>query len=297
MIPKRFVSITHLHLYAIINTIIKHKYTPQSINKIRILDVGCGNGILLSALVKELPLKNPSVSFEFYGLDVNDSHIQERGYFTKTISLLQSVNSEADWQNNLKLISSKEKWPFENDFFDIILSNQVMEHVFNQELFLMEIQRTMKDHGYSFHLYPLRHYIYEGHLLIPFVHKFKSWTTTYYWIKWAIFLGFGTYRKHKKAGYTNSVIEFAEKHSDYITFEVNYQTARQIAATAKKCRLKNSFDFTYLYYKQKLRSLFGLSPLEIYRITDFKSSKNSFYFFFLKYITGITLLLRKSNSF
>ncbi len=297
MIPKRFLSITHLHLYAIINTIIKHHFTPQNINKIRILDVGCGNGILLSTLVKELPLKNPSISFEFYGLDVNDSHIQERGYFTKTIYLLQSVDSHVEWQNNLKLISSNEPWPFENDFFDIIFSNQVMEHVFNQELVLKEIRRTMKDNGFSFHLYPLRHYIYEGHLLIPFVHKFKSWTTTYYWIKWSIYFGFGTYRKHKKAGLTNSVHEFAEKHSDYITFEVNYQTTRQISATAKKCRLKNSFDFTYLYYKQKLRSLFRLSPLEIYRKADLRSSKNSFYFFFLKYLTGITLLLRKNNSF
>lgn len=297
MIPKRFLSITHLHLYAIINTIIKHRYAPQNISKIRILDVGCGNGTLLSTLVKELPLKNPGTFFEFYGLDVNDSHIQELGYFTKTISLLQSVDSQVEWQKNLKLISSSEQWPFENDFFDIIFSNQVMEHVFNQELVLKEIRRTMKDHGYSFHLYPLRHYIYEGHLLIPFAHKFKSWTTTYYWIKWNIYLGFGTYRKHKKAGLTNSIREFAEKHSDYITYEVNYQTTRQIAATSKKCRLKNSFDFTYLYYKQKLRSLLGLSPLEEYSETDFRSSKNSFYFFFLKYLTGITLLLRKNNSF
>ena len=297
MASRRFRSITHLHLYAIINTIVKHKYTQQGIKVIRILDVGCGTGVLLSTLIKELPLKNPEISFEFYGLDVNDSHIQESGYFEKMILLLQSVDTKVAWQNNLKLISSHDHWPFEDDFFDIIFSNQVLEHVFDQELFLKEIHRTMKNHGYSFHLYPLKHYIYEGHLLIPFVHKFKSWTTTYYWIKWGIYLGFGTYGRHKKAGLTSSVREFAKRHADYMAFEVNYQTARQIAVTARRCRLKISFDFTYLYYEQKLRSLFGLSPLEIYRPTDMCSSKNSFYFFFLKYVTGITLVLRKNNSF
>ena len=282
MISKRFLSTTHLHIYAIINTIIKHKYQSQGITTIKLLDVGCGNGVLLSTLVKELPLKNPGVSFEFYGLDVDDSHVQERGYFNKTTSLLQSVAPQITWQDNLKLIKSTDRWPFTDDFFDLIFSNQVMEHVFNQELFLQEIRRTMKDHGYSFHLYPLRHYVYEGHLHIPFVHKFRSWTTTYYWIKWGTYLGFGTYQKHKKAGLTSSVYEFGEKHADYMAFKVNYQTMRQIAATAKKCRLKNSFDFTYLYYKQKLRSLFGLAPLETDCKADIRSSKNSIYFVFLK---------------
>ena len=297
MTAKRFVSITHLHIYAIINTIIKHKYNLQGIATIKILDVGCGNGLLLSTLIKELPLKNPGIAFEFYGLDVNDSHVQQIGYFDKTVSLLQSVAPQFIWENNLKLIASNDQWPFDDEFFDLIFSNQVMEHVFNQKLFLREIYRTMKQHGYSFHLYPLRHYVHEGHLLIPFVHKFNSWTTTYYWIKWATYLGFGTYQKHKKAGLTSSVHEFAEKHADYMAFEVNYQTTRQITATAKKCRLKNSFDFTNLYYKQKLRSLFGFAPLETYRKTDIRSSKNSIVFFFLKYLTGITLLLRKNNSF
>jgi 2-polyprenyl-3-methyl-5-hydroxy-6-metoxy-1,4-benzoquinol methylase len=172
MTAKRFLSTTHLHIYAIINTIIKHKYNLKGITTIKILDVGCGNGLLLSTLVRELPLKHPGVSFEFYGLDVDDSHVQERGYFSKTISLLQSVAPQIIWDNNLKLITSNDQWPFTDNFFDLIFSNQVMEHVFNQELFLKEIHRTMAGHGYSFHLYTLRHYFYEGHLLIPFVHKF-----------------------------------------------------------------------------------------------------------------------------
>lgn len=297
MVSKRFASITHLHIYAIINTIIKYRYRVKGTTTLKILDVGCGNGLLLSTLVKELPLKNPGISFELYGLDVNDSHVQERGYFNKTISLLQSAAPQIAWENNLKLITSNDLWPFEDDYFDLIFSNQVMEHVFNQQFFLKEIQRTMKEEGYSFHLYPLRHYLYEGHLLIPFVHKFRNWTSTYFWIKWASYLRIGTYKKNKQNGLVNSIQEYAEKHADYLTYQVNYQTLKEINATAKQCRLKCSFDFTYLYYKQKFRSVLRMPLIEEYRKKDIRSSSNSFYFIFLKYVSGITLVLRKNDTF
>lgn len=113
-------------------------------------------------------------------------------------------------------------------------------------------------------VFPLKHYIYEGHLLIPFVQKFNSWTATYHWIKWASYLGFGTYKKHKKPGLAPSVYEFAEKHVDYLTYKVNYQKIILLTAITKEFRLKSSFDFTYLYYKRKASSLLKLSFIEEY---------------------------------
>ncbi len=297
MAKKRFSSITHLHIYAIINTIIKNKSSPGTTTTFRLLDVGCGDGVMLCTLLKELPLKNPGVKFEFFGLDVTDSHVQKEGYFTETISLLKSEEATINWNNHLKLITSKDQWPFDNDFFDLVFSNQVMEHVFDQAFLLGEIHRTMKNDGHSFHLYPLQHHIYEGHLFIPFVHKFNSWTTTYHWIRWASFLGVGKYRWHKQKGIVANINHYAERHADYMAFQVNYQTQKQIVATAKAKRLKASFDFSYLYYKQKIRSIFKLAPLEEYAPTDLISPKNSFYFFFLKYISGITLLLRKNDTY
>jgi SAM-dependent methyltransferase len=297
MSTGRFSSTTHLHIYAIINTLIKYKFEPKKTLTIRILDVGCGNGVVLNTLIKELPARNPNIRFEFFGLDVTDSLVQKEGYFDKTISLLHSTAPDINWQNQLKLIVSKDRWPFPDDFFDLIFSNQVMEHVFDQVLLLSEIKRTMQYNGYSFHQYPLRHYIYEGHLLIPFVHKFSSWTTTYHWIRWASFLGIGSYKWHKKNGMDANISGYAERHADYLAFQVNYQTQKQITATAKQCGLKSSFDFTYLYYKQKIRRLFKLKPIEVYKETDIKSSKNSFYFLFLKYIEGITLVLRKGDTY
>jgi len=297
MAAKRFSSITHLHIYAIINTIITYEFNQSEKKTLRLLDVGCGNGIMLSTLIKELPLKHPGMDFEFFGLDVDDSNVQEKGFFDKTISLLTSAAPSTQWHDKVKLIRSNESWPFPDNYFDLIFSNQVMEHVFNQAFTLSEIERTMQHDGYSFHLYPLKHYLYEGHLFIPFVHKFKSWTATYHWIKWASYVGIGTYKIHKREGLCTSVSHYAERHADYMAFQVNYQTARQITNTAKACRLKPSFDFSYLYYKQKLLTLFNMKPAEVYRQKDLVSAKNSFYFFFLKYVSGITLVLRKKDSY
>lgn len=293
---KRFSSITHLHLYAVINTIIQHRFTITRKSTLRILDVGCGNGIMLSTLVKELPIRHPHINFEFFGIDVYDSQIQPRGYFRKTITLLEGTDPETRWSERLRLLKSTQQWPFPKDFFDLIVSNQVMEHVFNQPFFLSEIKRTMKISGYSFHLYPLQHYVYEGHLLIPFVHKFTSWTGSYHWIRLASYLGIGTYRIHKKKGIVSSVHQYARMHADYLAYQVNYKTESEITKMAKESRLKNSFDFTHLYYKQKLRSLFRLPPIEVYSEKDFTSVKNNFYFSVLKYVGCITLMLRKGKN-
>lgn len=293
---QRFSSITHLHFYAIVNTVIKFRENPQD-TPLRLLDVGCGNGMMLSTLVKELALRNPGIQFEFAGLDVNDSQVQEEGYFDKTISLLASTASQINWTERLHLIKSTDPWPFPDDYFHIILSNQVLEHVFNQAFLMKQVHRTLQKKGYSFHLYPLRHYIYEGHLHMPFVHKFRSWTMTYHWIKWCTYLGMGTYKIHKKQGLDHSLDNYAERHADYLAYQVNYQTVRQVTNTARECRLKPSFDFTYLYYLQKLRSLLRMPPLEEYRRRDMASIRNIVYFFFLKYFTGITLVLRKNDKF
>lgn len=297
MSSSRFPSITHLHIFAIINTIISYGLENNENKIVRILDVGCGNGLLLSILLKELPKRYPDLKIEFFGLDVDDSSVQEKNYFDKTLSLLNQTDPAIKWDEKLKLVQSESPWPFEDNFFDIIYSNQVLEHVFNQTHFFLQIKRTMKENGYSVHLFPLRHYFYEGHLLIPFVHKFKSWTSTYYWVKAASYLGIGKYRIHKRNHLTNSIAHFSERHADYLAFQVNYQTAREMTKTVKACRLKPSFDFTYLYYKQKLRSVLKLKPIEKYAMKDARRFKNTLYFFFLKYIAGITLMIRKKDTY
>ena len=77
-----------------------------------LLDVGCGNGIMLSSLIKELPDRHAGITFEFFGIDVGDSNVQQKGYFKKTTGLLKTTNSQINREDHLKLLKFNETWPF-----------------------------------------------------------------------------------------------------------------------------------------------------------------------------------------
>src|SRR3989344_1721611 len=62
-----------------------------------------------------------------YGIDVDDYRLIKKGYEFKKI------------KNN--------KLPFKNKFFDVVISNQVIEHVNDPEKHVQEINRVLKDKG------------------------------------------------------------------------------------------------------------------------------------------------------
>lgn len=83
----------------------------------RLLDVGCGTK----------PYKNLFDVNEYIGLEYNSSLARERGV--------------AEYYYN------GHAFPFEDESFDSILCNQVLEHVFNPDEFLSEITRVLKPSG------------------------------------------------------------------------------------------------------------------------------------------------------
>ncbi|OQW92598.1 MAG: hypothetical protein BWK78_01245, partial [Thiotrichaceae bacterium IS1] len=155
-------SLTHEHLLSIINT--ESIRFPED-RVVRILDAGCGNGNLISYLFENLQeLKSP-LTFEIHGFDVSDHCIDKTTAFPEgVITRLNNQFPEIPWQDRITAISVKDSWPYPNEYFDVIVSNQVGEHVDNHHLFFSEIQRTLKKGGFSVHIFPLKHYVYEGHL-------------------------------------------------------------------------------------------------------------------------------------
>jgi len=49
---------------------------------------------------------------------------------------------------NIDVFYDGKQFPFESDYFDSVLSNQVLEHVFNPDVYLSEIHRTLKKNGH-----------------------------------------------------------------------------------------------------------------------------------------------------
>lgn len=76
MIDK-YKSITHLHLFSILNTETKGFSDRR---RVRILDVGCGNGQLINYLMKSITSLNSTIELEIYGFDVADHGVQKKDF-------------------------------------------------------------------------------------------------------------------------------------------------------------------------------------------------------------------------
>jgi SAM-dependent methyltransferase len=89
-----------------------------------ILDVGCGDGSTLFRYFKTIPR-------EFYGLEGSpdfQAKAQARGIKVTSCDL-------------------NGRWPYPDDKFDVVFSNQVIEHVHNARLFAVEAFRVLKPGG------------------------------------------------------------------------------------------------------------------------------------------------------
>ena len=110
--------------------------------KCRILDIGTGAGVISSELGK--------IAKEVYSVDVVDERISKKNY-------------------KLLRINPDKKLPFKENFFDIIISNHVIEHVNNAEFHLDEINRMLKKDGICYLATPNKFFIIEPHYKLPFL--------------------------------------------------------------------------------------------------------------------------------
>ena len=121
-------SITHQHLAAVINTLL----ADSAAKTIKILDLGCGNGKLLSHLLCVLPKLKPNLHFEFFGLDISDSRQQDNDFMKETKQFLSAKHLDIDWNKQLAFIKEYDKWPYQNQSFDFIIT-QVLQFKFERK--------------------------------------------------------------------------------------------------------------------------------------------------------------------
>jgi methionine biosynthesis protein MetW len=97
------------------------------LNKPRIIDLGCGDGHLTSIVANFLKAK------EVCGIDIQDRLLEKakmRGIVTYKVDL--------NW----------EKLPFKDNYFDLALASEIIEHLLNPDNLLEESYRILKPGGY-----------------------------------------------------------------------------------------------------------------------------------------------------
>ena len=94
----------------------------------KILDIGCGKGFLLFDFLKIDP------SFQIYGLDISSYAIK---------------NSKPEIKNCL-INGCASKLPYEDNYFDLVISINTLHNLFNYQLFdaLNEMERVGKSNKY-----------------------------------------------------------------------------------------------------------------------------------------------------
>lgn len=89
-----------------------------------VLDAGCGDGRVAQIMGKYLGIR-------LYGVDISK----------KGVELAKKAGVKA------KIADLSKKIPFKDNFFDLVISTEVLEHVIDPDTFLKEIHRILKPNG------------------------------------------------------------------------------------------------------------------------------------------------------
>lgn len=120
---------------------------------LRVLDFGCGSGEVV-ALLRGRGVEASGADVFYGGADWEDERLQR---------LLR--------EGAIRHIDEDGRLPFEDRSFDLVISDQVFEHIEQLERAVAEIDRVLAPGGVSYHHFPTRDGLREGHIGIPLAHR------------------------------------------------------------------------------------------------------------------------------
>ena len=117
------------------------------------LDLGCGDGTILEQLVQD--------GHNLHGYDLADVAPARR-------RLAPFFGAEAS--NRIRTAPDERTIPFDSNSFDVVISNQVFEHVKFFDPIMAECARVLEAGGVLLTIFPLATYPVEWHLKVPLAH-------------------------------------------------------------------------------------------------------------------------------
>lgn len=179
----------------------------------RILDFGCGSGELVKCAYER--------GLDAYGCDIDFS---SEWIQPGTLSDLRATNRVREIQHaTTGKVSPGEgdayRLPFEDHTFDVVISDEVFEHVLNYHEVIAELARVSKPGAVMLHIFPSRYRPIEAHLFVPLCSFFRP----YWWLRlWAALGVRNRYQRGKSAR------ETANENAAWLPRMTNYLTMGQI---------------------------------------------------------------------
>ena len=115
----RYYKIQKRKIEIVLNLLEKHE-------KGRILDIGCGDGLITQMIAEK-------TGAEAHGVDISNgavSKARKRGIFAKAVNV------------------DRQRFPFENNTFDVVFCGDLLEHLYDTEKMLEKILLLLKPDGY-----------------------------------------------------------------------------------------------------------------------------------------------------
>lgn len=166
----------------------------------KVLDLGCGAGLMVKAA------REKGFDFHGCGLGLRDAH--------------ENADSSLMQQGVLREIALEPyRLPFDDCTFDVVVSDQVLEHVMDYPTTLREIHRVLKPGGAFLHIFPPRYAPIEPHVHVPLGTMLRS----RWWLKtWAMIGIRNEFQRQLNAA------ETAEANRAYLTTHTNYLPKREL---------------------------------------------------------------------
>ena len=172
-----------------------------------ILDFGCGAGELVSA--------GRASGLDMRGADVFYSGSDARAEAVAACRLGSCLSEIREG-----------KLPFADASFELVVNNQVMEHVADLDAALREIHRVLRPGGAALSIFPARDVWREGHIGIPFAHWFSPGSRTRLVYTMALrSLGLGTWKEQAATRR-----QWAKDKLAWIDAYTHYRSRREIFA-------------------------------------------------------------------
>ncbi len=164
----------------------------------RILDLGCGNGDTVVAL--------RNAGYDAWGCE----------------TVLRDTDEAAERfaAGHIRQIPMDPyRLPFGDGEFDLILSDEVLEHVMDYDDVVRETHRVQKPGGVSLHIFPGRWTPIEGHLYVPLASVHRSYPWLLLWAR------LGVRNEFQQGEHYRDVARFNWK---WLREQTNYLTTSQV---------------------------------------------------------------------